>query len=156
MTMWSPLRITAFLASWALVVPFKIMLRLSRLDHSILYAGLWSYIGGSNPFSSSPLIVSALNTAFNFPFYLPGLLVASFVWRSSMNENLTRSRYFEVIGMLILVQGLLAMVIPCVMEDTLCIPTPTTGLLALPFVSRIVKDVKKPWSEDESKSNQLQ
>ena len=152
MTIWSPRRITAFLVSWALVMPFKIMLRLSRLDHSIIYAGLWSYLGGSNPFSSYPLIVSVLYTAFNFPFYLPGLLVASFVWQSSTNENITRPRYFNIIMILIFAQGLLAMVIPCVGGgvETLCIPTPTTGLIALPFVSKVVKDIEKPWSEDES------
>ena len=154
MTIWSPRKITVFLSIWALVVPFKLMLYLPRLDHSIEYTGLWSYLGGSNPFSSSPLIVSVLNTAFNFPFYLPGLLVALFVWQSSLNENTTRPRYFNIIMILIFAQGLLAMVIPCVGEGMLCIPTPTTGLLALPFVSKVVKDIERPWSVDESDSLQ--
>ncbi len=147
---WSTGRITVFLTVWALVIPFKIMINLSRLSSSIIYAGLWSYLGGANPFSESPLIVSFLNTAFQLPFYAPGLASAWLVWHGSKDENLTRMRYIEITVMLILIQVILSMIIPCVMADTLCIPTPTTGLVALLFGSKVVKDIEGPWSENDT------
>lgn len=147
MKIWSPLRITAFLTIWALTTPFKVVLFRPRLDYSLIYAGLWSYMPGGNPFSDSPLILSGFVTASLLPFYAPALAVSWFVWQGSKNENLTRMRYFEINLMLVLIQTLLALIIPC-MGDTLCIPTPTTGIVALLFVSRIVKEIKVPWSED--------
>lgn len=149
MRIWSPLRITAFLAIWALVTPVKVMLYLPRLHHSLIYAGLWSYLPG-NPLSESPLIVSVLYTAFILPFYAPGLAVSWFAWRSAKNENLTRGGYFRVNLLLVVIQALLALIIPCPTEYYLCVPTPTTGVVALLFVSRIVKETKVPWSDDNS------
>jgi hypothetical protein len=150
MPIWSTNRIIAFLAIWALVIPFKLMLRLNQLRLSIIYAGLWSYLGGANPYSDSPLIVSGLFTVFMLPFYAPGLASAWLVWYGSKNENLTRQRFIETNVMLILIQALLAMIIPCVMADTLCIPTPTTGIVALFFVSKVVKEIEVPWSENDT------
>ncbi|MFW9843595.1 MAG: hypothetical protein ACFFEV_03385 [Candidatus Thorarchaeota archaeon] len=150
MSFWSPNRIVAFLTLWALVVPFKLMLRLNLLHFSIIYAGLWSYLGGTNPFLDSPLIVSILNAAFMLPFYTPGLASAWLVWYNSKNENLTRQRYIEFNVMLTLIQTLLAMIIPCVMADTLCIPTPTTGIVAIFFVSKVIKEIKVPWSDNDT------
>ncbi|MGD9396175.1 MAG: hypothetical protein PVJ05_07095 [Candidatus Thorarchaeota archaeon] len=148
MQIWSSRHITAFLAIWTLTTPLKVMLSLPRLEHSFIYAGLWSYLPG-NPFSDSPLIVSAFYSAFMLPFYAPGLAVSWFVWRSSKDENLTRTRYFEINLMLVLIQTLLTLVIPCPMDYFLCIPTPTTGIMALFFVSRIVKEREMPWIDDE-------
>ena len=150
MPIWSPNRIIAFLTIWALVIPFKLMLRLNQLRLSIIYAGLWSYLGGANPYSDSPLIVSGLYTVFMLPFYTPGLASAWLVWYGSKNENLTKQRFIETNVMLILIQALLAMIIPCVLADTLCIPTPTTGIVALFFVSKVVKEIKVPWSENDT------
>ncbi len=150
MPIWSPNRIIAFLAIWALVIPFKLMLHLNQLGYSIIYAGLWSYLGAANPFSDSPLVVSVLNTAFQFPFYAPGLASAWLVWYGSKDENLTRQRFIEVNVMLIVIQALLAMIIPCVMAAVVCIPTPTTGIVALFFVSKVVKEIEVPWSENDT------
>ncbi len=149
MSIWSSNRIVAFLTIWALVIPFKLMLRLNLLNFSIVYAGLWSYLGGANPFSDSPLIVSIYHTVFQLPFYAPGLASAWLVWYGSKDENLTRQRFIEINVMLILIQALLAMIIPCVGPDYLCIPTPTTGIVALFFVSKVIKEIKSPWSEND-------
>jgi len=150
MPIWSTNRIIAFLTIWALVIPFKLMLRLNLLNFSIIYAGLWSYLGGANPYSDSPLIVSVLSTVFMLPFYAPGLASAWLVWYGSKNENLTRQRFIETNVMLILIQLVLAMIIPCVSPDYLCIPTPTTGIVALFFVSKVVKEIEVPWSENDN------
>lgn len=144
----SPIRITAFLVIWALVIPFKVIVYITRPELTIYYAGLWTFLPGGNPISESPLIVDAFISALSLPFYAPGLAVAWFVWHSSKDENLTRGRYIERIMMIVLIQTVLAMIIPCPMSDVLCLPTPTTGIIALLFVSRIVKDINTPWVDD--------
>ncbi|MHA2322154.1 MAG: hypothetical protein ACXACG_10920 [Candidatus Thorarchaeota archaeon] len=145
---WSPESITVFLTVWALVTPIKVYLYPGIPILNYFYAGLWSYLPG-NPFSDSPFIVDPLVSLFFLPFYAPGLAIAWFVLHSSKNESSTRGRYFERIILLILVQAILALLIPCpVGEPVWCIPTPTTGLVALLFASRIVKDIDTPWSED--------
>ena len=84
------------------------------------------------------------------PFCVPGLAVSWCAWRSAKNENLIRGGYFQVNLLLVVIQALLALVIPCPTEFYLCVPTPTTGIVALLFVSRIVKEIKVPWSDDDS------
>jgi hypothetical protein len=149
MQIWTSRRIAAFLSIWALATPFKVILYLSGLEYSLIYAGLWLYLPGGNPFSDSSLIFSGFISATMLPFYAPGLVVSYFAWRSSKDENLTRTRYFEINLMLVLIQTLLTLVIPCPMGNFLCIPTPTTGIIALFFVSRIVKEIEMPWKEDD-------
>ena len=150
MRIWSPLRITAFLAVWALAIPVKVMLYLPRLEFSLIYAGLWLYLPSGNPFSESPFVLSPIVIVSMLPFCVPGLAVSWFAWRSAKDENLTRGRYFQVNLLLVVIQALLALVIPCPTEFYLCVPTPTTGIVALLFVSRIVKEIKVPWSDDDS------
>lgn len=71
-----------------------------------------------------------------------------YAWRSAKDENLTRGGYFQVNLLLVIIQTLLALIIPCPIEFYLCVPTPTTGIVALFFVSRIVKEIKAPWQEE--------
>jgi hypothetical protein len=111
-----------------------------------MYAGLWSYLPGGNPFSESALIISPYFTLSLLPFYAPGLALAWFVWKWSKDDNMTRSRYFERVMMIVLIQAVLALILLLVVQARLCIPTPTTGLVALLFVSKIVKDIDTPWS----------
>lgn len=150
MRIWSSTRITVFLAIWALASPVKVILYPTRLDLSVIYAGLWQYFPGGNPFSDSPIILSPLATAIMLPFYAPGLAVSWYAWRSAKDENLTRGRYFEFNLVLTITQALLALVIPCPTEFYLCIPTPTTGVVALFFTSRIVKEIEVPWSKNDN------
>ena len=150
MRIWSPLRVTAFLAIWALVTPVKVMLYLPRLELSLIYAGLWLYLPAGNPLSDSPFVLSPIVIMSMLPFCVPGLAVSWYAWRSAKNENLTRGGYFQVNVLLVVIQTLLALIIPCPTEFYLCVPTPTTGIVALLFVSRIVKEIKVPWSDDDS------
>ncbi|MFW9786170.1 MAG: hypothetical protein ACFFE2_12535 [Candidatus Thorarchaeota archaeon] len=147
MEIWSTQRIVTLLTIWAVVIPFKINVYLPRLDYSIMYAGLWSYLPRGNPFSDSPFIVSLYFTASLLPFYAPGLAVAWYVWKWSRDENMTRGRYFERLLLIVILQTILAMIIPCPMDVSLCVPTPTTGLIALLFSHRIVIKIEEPWTE---------
>ncbi len=150
MSFWTPIRIVVFLSIWALVIPFVFIIRLDiSLRFSLIYAGLWSYLGGPNPFSDQPLIISPLGTAFNLPFYAPGLVSAWWVWYSSKNETITKQRYIEFNALLILIQAIVSTILSFAIEGAMCIPTPTTGIVAILFVSKVVKEIKTPWSENE-------
>jgi hypothetical protein len=155
MRIWSPLRVTAFLAIWALVTPVKVMLYPPRLDLSVIYAGLWLYLPGGNPFSESPFVLSPIVIVSMLPFCVPGFAVSWYAWRSAKDENLTRGGYFQVNLLLVVIQALLALAIPCPTEFYLCVPTPTTGIVALLFVSRIVKEIEGPWSESETNNESM-
>lgn len=147
MSFWTPTRITGFLSVWALVVPFKVYLHPHHLGRSYCYAALWVYLP-NNPLYDSPFIVDLFAIAFFFPFYVPALAIAWFVWHSSKSEDLTRGRYIERIIMLVIVQTVLAFIIPCPSDEILCLPMPTTGFVALFFVSRIVTEIESPWRDD--------
>lgn len=147
MSFWTPNRIVVFLSIWALIIPFVFIIKLDiSLRFSYIYAGIWSYLGGSNPFSDQPLIISPLGAAFNLPFYAPGLVSAWLVWYSSKNETITKQRYIEFNALLILIQAILSTILSLNIDMALCIPTPTTGIVAIIFVSKVVKEIKDPWS----------
>jgi hypothetical protein len=129
------------------------MLYPPRLEFSLIYAGLWLYLPNGNPLSDSPFVLSPLTTAIMLPFYAPGLAVSWFAWRSAKNENLTRGGYFQVNLLLVIIQTFLSLIILCPTEFYLCVPTPTTGIVALFFASRIVKEIKVPWSDDDNPAN---
>ena len=153
MSIWSQKRVTAFLHIWNLLMPLKIILSTSSLNLSfIIYAGVWGYLP-NNPFTDSPLIISVFYALFMFPFYIPGIIIASFVWNSFKNPNLTRYRYIETILVLQIVYILVIWIlIPCPISThpPLCIPVPSSGLVALLFVSKVVKDIKVPWPENDT------
>ncbi len=132
-------------------MPLKIIFStFSRNLSFIIYAGAWGYLP-NNPYTTSPIIVSLLYVAFMFPFYTPGIIIASFVWHGFSNPNLTRARYVEVIVLLQVVYILLIwLLIPCPISTYphLCIPVPSTGIVALLFVSKVVKKIDSPWTED--------
>ncbi|MGY5859979.1 MAG: hypothetical protein RTU63_11470 [Candidatus Thorarchaeota archaeon] len=150
--MWSPKRVVAFLHIWNLLAPLKIILNTYSQNPSfIIYAGAWGYIP-NNPFTESPIIISLFYAVFMFPFYIPGIVIASFVWNSFNNPNLTRNRYLEIIVVLEVVYILLVWIlIPCPVSThpPLCIPVPSTGLVALLFVSKVVKKLDSPWVESD-------
>lgn len=154
MPFWTPRRMTAFLTIWTLVIPLKVIIAFpSRLVHvSAIYASLWAYIPG-NPFYSSALVFDVLYTTFMIPFWFPGIAVAWFVWHASKDGNMTRRRYVEIVVALQLIHLLIVWILfPCPISFTphLCAPTSITGLLALPFVSRIVKDIDSPWTDNDN------
>jgi hypothetical protein len=147
MSFWTPNRIVVFLSFWALIIPFVFIIRLDiSLRFSHIYAGLWSYLGSGNPFSDQPLTISPLVAAFSLPFYAPGLASAWLVWYSSKNETITKQRYIEFNAMLILIQAILSTTLALNFGAALCIPTPTTGIVAIIFVSKVVKEIRDPWS----------
>lgn len=146
---WSQNRVTVFLHIWNLLMPLKIILASSG-SLSFIYAGLWMYSRGGNPFSEAPFLLSIFYAGFMFPFYIPGIIIASYVWNGFKNPNLTRQRYLQVITLLQIVYLLLLWVVPpCPFSTTplLCIPVPSTGFVALVFVSKVVKKLDSPWTE---------
>jgi len=145
-TIWSPKRITVFLHIWNLLAPLKIIITSSPI---FIYAGVWGYLP-SNQFTDSPLVLSLFYAAFMFPFYAPGIIIASYVWGCFKNPNLTRYRYSNNVLMLQVVYILLIWVlIPCPFSTTapLCLPVPSTGFVALLFTSKVVKKIDSPWTE---------
>ncbi|MFQ5834267.1 MAG: hypothetical protein ACE5H4_16305 [Candidatus Thorarchaeota archaeon] len=151
MPYWTPRRMTAFLTIWTLVVPLKVIIDFTHTSVRVLgiYAAFWAYAPG-NPIYSSPLVLDVLYTLFMIPFYFPGIVVAWFVWHGSSDRNMTRRRYVEIVVTMQVIHLLIVWILfPCPISYSplLCAPTSITGLLALPFVSRIVKDIDSPWAE---------
>jgi len=147
--LWSPTRTTVFLHIWNLLTPLKIILSTSGNLNIIIYAGLWSYLPG-NPYSTSPIVVSILLTLFMFPFYSPGIIVATYVWRGFKNPNLSRYTYLEQVLLLQVVYILIIWIfIPCPISANplLCIPVPSTGIMALLLASKVVRKLDSPWDE---------
>jgi len=145
----SPKRVTAFLHIWNLLSPLRLTFTSVQL---FVYAGAWTYIP-NNPFSDYPLVISPFVMGFMFPFYALGIIIASFVWRCFENPNMTRYRYIEAILVLQIVYILVIWIfIPCPISTrpVLCIPVPSTGLVALLFVSKVVKKLDSPWTEPDS------
>ena len=144
MSTWSPLRVTVFLQLWNLLMPLKFVFTSSSF---VIYAGLWTYLP-NNPFSISPFIVSLSYAGFMFPFYLPGIVIASYVWHCFKNTELTRYDYISRIMIMQVIYVLLIWIlIPCPISThaLLCIPVPSTGIVALLFTSRVIRTLDTPW-----------
>jgi len=133
-------------------MPLKIILSTAPVRLGYVYAGLWGYLP-NNLFTESPIVISLFYAAFMFPFYIPGIIIASFVWNGFKNPKLTKYRYTNIVMILQVVYILLIWVlIPCPYSTTapLCIPVPSTGFAALLFTSKVVKEFKSPWSENDT------
>lgn len=148
-TIWSPIRIAIFLATWSLVTPIRI--QISQTSHSLnvlVWAGAWG-LGRVSPFTDSPLVIDPAYTLFMFPYCVPGLAIAWLVWRGARDGNLTKSQYIERTLLLQVVHMVLVwLFFPCPYSSgtaITCIPVPTTGIVAMPFVTRVVKELLSPW-----------
>jgi hypothetical protein len=147
-TFWIPRRSIVFLTVWALVTPFKVIYMSARIGFSLfIYAGLWFYQqpGGARYLSAPILLV--MYAVLMFPFYAPGLAMAGLVWHGSRDGHFTRVQYYGLVVMLYVIQILLTFIIPCPNINALCIPAPTTGIVALFLISRVVKEPAVAWSE---------
>lgn len=129
------------------MTPFKVIYMSARIGFSLfIYAGLWFYQqpGGARYLSAPILLV--IYAVLMFPFYAPGLAMAGLVWHGSRDGHFTRVQYYGLVVMLYVIQILLTFILPCPNINALCIPTPTTGIVALFLISRVVKEPTVPWS----------
>jgi len=146
---WSQKQVTALIHIWNILSPLKLIFTASSF---YFYAGAWVYIS-PNPFHADPFGISPFVILFMFPFYVPGIIIGSYVWRCFKNPNLTRYKYIETIIVLQIIYILVIWIlIPCPIstDPPLCIPVPSTGLVALLFVSKVVKKLDSPWTEPDS------
>jgi hypothetical protein len=135
-----------FLTIWALVTPFKVIYLSGRIGFAItIYAGLW-YLHYPGMLLLLSETYSTLYAILMLPFCAPGLAMAGLVWHESRDEHFTRLQYYGLIVILYVLQILLTFVLPCMNSRALCVPTPTTGIVALFFISRVVKEPTVPWS----------
>ena len=150
-TIWSPIRIALLIAAWTLVTPFRVVITQATFStHLDIYAGIWGF-GRVSPFTDSPLVIDSAYTFFVFPYCVPGLAIAWLVWRWARDGNLTKSQYLERVLLLQVVYMILVwLLFPCPYSSgsvITCIPTPTAGIVALPFVFRVVEDISSPWQD---------
>jgi hypothetical protein len=150
-TIWSPLRMAVLIAIWSLVTPFRIQItHTGRSSILLIWAGAWGY-GRLLPWTDSPLVFDLLYTWFMFPYYSVGLVIAYQVWRWAQKGDLTKMQYIDRVLLLQLAHVIFVLLLfPCPYSSTIttvhiCIPTPTTGIFALPFVARVVKEISSPW-----------
>jgi hypothetical protein len=146
-----------------MLIPFRINLTVHHNPFSglsvsyLIYAALWGYIPGPLPPMyniEGPLIINGYYFGFMFPYYAPGLVITWFVWRASSDSNMTKRNYYErIIALQLLHTSILWLFFPCPISFSLvlCIPTAITGILALPFASRVVKEVDSLWDDSETK-----
>jgi hypothetical protein len=142
-----------FLTTWNLASPFYTVIPFEHLNLSLFYAALWAYLPGGNPFSPSPFIFGVLYTVLNLPFYTPGFVVAWLAWKGAIERNLTRGRYVEVVILLQVIHVLIVwFILPCPISSSphLCLPIPTTGLVALLFRSKVAEEITTPWTEQDT------
>ncbi|MHA2081617.1 MAG: hypothetical protein ACW99H_10785 [Candidatus Thorarchaeota archaeon] len=148
-TIWSPLRMAVLVAIWSLVTPFRIQItHTSRSSILHIWAGAWGY-GRVVPWTDSSLVFDLLYTWFMFPYYSIGLVIGYLVWRWAQEGNLTKMQYIERVLLLQLAHVIFVLLLfPCPYSFgsvIICVPTPTTGIFALPFVTRVVKEISSPW-----------
>jgi hypothetical protein len=113
-----------------------------------IWAGAWGF-GRVSPFTDSPLVFDLFYTYAMFPYYSLGLAIAWLVWRWARDGNLTKSQYIERILLLQVVYMIFVwLLFPCPYSSgsiITCIPTPTSGIVALPFVTKVAKEISSPW-----------
>lgn len=157
-TIWTPIRMAAFIGIWSLLTPFRIQIVYTyveelHLNSSRMYiwAGAWGS-GSVTPWNQSPLVLDLFYTFAMLPYYSLGLAIAWLVWRWARDGNLTKSQYIERILLLQVAYVIFVwLLFPCPYSSPLssswstCIPTPTSGIVALPFVTKVVKEVSSPW-----------
>jgi hypothetical protein len=138
------------LTIWAFIMPVKVALIESYIGvNAILYTGLYPYQSAGINSLEYPLSM-IMYIVIMLPFCAPGFIMAGLVWHGSRDEHKTRLQYYGLVVMLLVIQTLLVMIIPCPISSrsiVLCFPTPTTGFLALFLISRIVKEPVVAWSE---------
>ncbi len=152
MAIWSHGRIGLFLTIWNLLSPFYIVIPLDRLERSILYAPLWAYMPPSNPFSPTPFVFDIRIPLSFLPLYAPGLVIAWLAWIGAVKRNIDRGRFVQEVLLLQVIYVLIVwLIIPCPISthSNLCLPIPTTGLVALLFKSKVVEDITTPWIEQD-------
>ncbi len=150
MAIWSPQRTGAFLVIWTLLWPlYIIMIFPANSIHVFIYATLWGYIPGY-PFWNSPFGIDALLTLTMLPFSSPGLLIAYFAYRTTKNDDISKGQYFLAMVVLqIIHMAIIWLILPCTISSNpvICFPAPVTGLLAIPFASKLDR-LAKPWKEE--------
>jgi len=151
-TIWSPLRMAVLITIWSVVTPFRVQItQTSHSLHLLIYAGAWGY-GRVSPFTDSPLVIDAIYTYAMLPYYSIGLVIAYYVWRWAQKGNLTKMQYIERVLLLQLVHIIFVWIFfPCPYSSgsvITCIPTPTTGIFALPFVTKAVREISSPWQDN--------
>jgi hypothetical protein len=150
-TFWSPGRSTVLLTIWALLTPYRV--NLTPLPWApppwgfdvVIYAGLWGYNTALNPIFG--IYINPLYSFIGLVFCAPGLIMAWLVWQGTREEHRPRLQYYEMVVLLYVIQILLTFILPCPNIRTLCIPVPTTGIVALYLISRVVEDPEAAWSK---------
>jgi hypothetical protein len=154
-TIWTPLRMAALISIWSLVTPFRIQITQTSGTPSVIleiWAGAWGY-GSVTPWARPPhhIVFDAIYTYAMFPYYSIGLAIAYLVWRWAQKGNLTKGQYIDRVLLLQLAHVLLVLILfPCPYSSAsviTCVPTPTTGLFALPFVNKVVREISSPWQD---------
>jgi hypothetical protein len=153
MPFWSHRRIGLFLMVWSVITPFYAVIPLEQISSSLFYAALWAYIPIGNPFSLTPFVLDISIPIFFLPLYAPGLVVAWLAWKGAVERNLERGRFVEEVLLLQVIQVLaIWLILPCPISNHpfLCLPVPTTGLVALLFRSKVVEEITVPWIEQDN------
>lgn len=149
---WSHTRIGLFLVTWNIMTPFYVVIPLNRISSSLFYAALWAYIPPSNPLSPTPLVLNILYTLSFLPFYATGFVIAWLAWKGAVQRNIEKGRFVQEVLILQWIHILIIwLIIPCPISSHpfLCLPTPTTGLMALMFRSKVVEEITTPWIEQD-------
>ncbi len=150
-TSWTPLRMAALISIWSLVTPFRVQItQTSRSMILDIYAGAWAY-GRVVPWVDSPLVLDLFYTYTVFPYYSIGILIAYLVWKWAQKGDLTKMQYIDRVLLLQLAHVIFVLILfPCPYSShsiITCFPTPTTGIFALPFVFRVVREISSPWQD---------
>lgn len=151
-TIWTPLRIAVSISIWSLVTPFRVQItQTSRSAILLIYAGAWGY-GRVTPWTDLPLTIDAIYTYAMFPYFSIGLAIAYLVWRWAQKGDLTKMQYIERVLLLQLAHVIFVLILfPCPYSSgsvITCLPTPTAGLFALPFVTKVVREISSPWQDN--------
>ncbi len=151
-TIWTPLRMAVLISMWSLVTPFRVQItQTSRSVILNIYAGAWGY-GRVTPWTDSPLVIDLFYTYAVLPYYSIGFVIAYLVWRWAQKGDLTKMQYIERVLLLQLAHVIFVLILfPCPYSFgsvITCVPTPTTGLFALPFVSKVVREISSPWQDN--------
>ncbi|MFW9889201.1 MAG: hypothetical protein ACFFER_13530 [Candidatus Thorarchaeota archaeon] len=158
-TIWTPLRMAALISIWSLVTPFRVQITqlsgMGLIPSSVIleiWAGAWGY-GSVTPWARPPhhIVIDPIYTYAMFPYYSIGLAIAYLVWRWAQKGDLTKMQYIDRVLLLQLAHVLFVLILfPCPYSSgsvITCVPTPTTGLFAIPFVKRVVREISLPWQD---------
>jgi len=149
MSIWTPNRIGAFLLIWTLLWPvYVIIIYHTSWLSTFIYAALWGYLPGY-PLWNSPFGVDALLTMTMLPFCIPGIMIAYLAYRTIKKDDLSKGQYLLAVTLLQVIQmTVIWLVMPRTIssDPVLCLPTPITGFVAMPFFSKLER-LAAPWDK---------